>query len=196
MQNKDLQFTMLGSYFGHFLDRPLSLLARKINLAPNTITVIGLLMTLVAALVLSWNLLMGGILILLSGLFDILDGVAARTHNRVSEFGAFFDSVIDRYSDSVLFAGLAWYFLASDSMTGAWLSIGSMIGALLVSYTRARAEGLGRECKAGIMERPERIVLMAFGAITGWILPVMWVMFVLTHVTVMQRMYYVWKKLK
>jgi phosphatidylglycerophosphate synthase len=71
-----------------------------------------------------------------------------------------------------------------------------MTGALLTSYTRARAEGLGRECRVGLMERPERVVLMAFGALTGLIVPVMWIMLVLTHATVIQRIYHVWKVLK
>jgi CDP-diacylglycerol--glycerol-3-phosphate 3-phosphatidyltransferase len=74
------------------------------------------------------------------------------------------------------------------------LTLGSLVGSLLVSYTRARAEGIGTECKVGLMERPERVVLMAFGALTGWVRPVMWVMLVLTHVTVVQRIMHVWKR--
>jgi len=187
---------MLSSKFGHFLDRPLSSLAHKIHVSPNVITVTGFLITIVAAIILAHNLFWGGLLILIGGLFDILDGVIARTHKKSTQFGAFLDSVLDRYSDSFLFLGLAWYFLHINSVTGVSLSLGTMIGALLVSYTRARAEGLGKDCNVGLMERPERIVLMAFGAITGWILFVMWIMFILTHATVIQRIYHVWKGLK
>ncbi len=87
-------------------------------------------------------------------------------------------------------------FLKAGAITSASLSLMTMVGALLISYTRARAEGLGKECKVGLMERPERIVLMAFGALTGWILPVMWIMLVSTHITVIQRICHVWKTMK
>lgn len=186
---------MIGNVFGHFLDRPLSSAAKRITLAPNAITVIGFALSIIASLILAHNLFWGGIMILFSGAFDMLDGIVARTNNKSSEYGAFLDSVLDRYSDSFLFLGLGWYFMTSGSITGLSLSLMTMVGALLVSYTRARAEGLGRDCKVGIMERPERVVLMAIGAITGWILPVMWIMVVLTHVTVLQRIYHVWKAL-
>ena len=200
---------MLGNLFGHFLDRPLASAAKKIPFAPNTITVAGFFLTILASFILSQNLFWGGVTILFSGLFDMLDGIVARVNNKSTQFGAFFDSVLDRYSDSFLFLGLAWHFfnaesisgeslslVTSESITGASLSIMTMVGALLISYTRARAEGLGTDCTVGLMERPERIVLMAFGALTGWILPVMWTMLVLTHLTVIQRIYHVWKIMK
>jgi phosphatidylglycerophosphate synthase len=187
---------MIGNLFGHFLDKPLSSAAKKIPLDPNTITITGFMVTIMASLILAHNLFWGGILVLISGLFDMFDGIVARTNNKSSQFGAFLDSVLDRYSDSFLFLGLAWYFLQAASITGVSLSLMTMVGALLISYTRARAEGLGKDCKVGLMERPERIVLMAFGALTGWILPVMWTMLVLTHVTVFQRIYHVWKIMK
>jgi phosphatidylglycerophosphate synthase len=77
------------------------------------------------------------------------------------------------------------------NLTGVYLSLGTLVGAFLISYARARAEGLGESCHTGIMERPERIVLLAFATITGWIIPILWIMFVLTHVTVLQRIYHV-----
>lgn len=184
---------MIGNRFGHFLDKPLSFIAKRITLSPNAITVTGFLLTLFSALILAHNLLWGGILILVSGFFDMLDGVVARTRNMSTPFGAFLDSVLDRYSDSFLFLGLSWYLFEAGSLTGVFLGLATMVGALLVSYTRARAEGLGKDCEVGIMERPERVILMAFGAITGWIMPVMWIMLVLTHITVIQRVYHVWK---
>jgi phosphatidylglycerophosphate synthase len=187
---------MLGNRLGHFLDKPLSSLARKVRVSPNQITLAGFVLTIIAALTLAFNLFWGGVLTLVAGLFDVLDGVVARTQNKSTEFGAFFDSVIDRYSDGVLFIGLGWHFLRTGSRTGLFLSLATMIGALLVSYTRARAEGLGKDCRVGVMERPERIVFMAFGAITGWIFPVMWIMLILTHATVIQRMHHVWKIMK
>jgi phosphatidylglycerophosphate synthase len=187
---------MISSYFGHFLDRPLSSVAKSINISPNIITVTGFLITIIAAIVLPQNLIFGGVLIIIGGLFDMLDGVVARVNHRSTSFGAFLDSVLDRYSDSFLLVGFTWYFLKMNSVGGAFLCIGTMIGALIISYTRARAEGLGINCQTGLMERPERIILMAFGAITGWVVPVMWIMLILTHVTVIQRIHHVWKRMK
>lgn len=187
---------MIGARLGNFLDKPLSPLVRKINVNPNTLTLAGFALTTLAALVIARHLLLGGILVLLGGVLDMLDGIVARTNGKVTEFGAFLDSVLDRYADAFLFLGLAWYLASIGDHAGAFLSLATLIGAYLVSYTRARAEGLGRECKTGIMERPERIVLLAFGAISGWITPVLWVMFVLTHLTVFQRIYHVRKSMR
>jgi phosphatidylglycerophosphate synthase len=186
---------LIGARLGNFLDKPLSPLVKKINVNPNTLTIAGFALTTLAALVIARHLLLGGILVLLGGVLDMLDGIVARTNGKVTEFGAFLDSVLDRYADAFLFLGLAWYLASKGDHAGAFLSLATLIGAYLVSYTRARAEGLGRECKTGIMERPERIVLLAFGAISGWITPVLWVMFVLTHLTVFQRIYHVRKSM-
>jgi len=187
---------MLGSQFGHFLDKPLSSFAHRVPFSPNAISLTGFTITVVAAMTLAHNLFWGGMLIILGGLCDMLDGIVARANNKSTQFGAFLDSVLDRYSDSFLFLGFAWHFYQIDSVTGIALSLLTMTGALLISYVRARAEGLGKDCKVGIMERPERIVLMAFGALTGSILYVMWAMLILTHVTVIQRIYHVWKIMK
>jgi len=187
---------MLSNYFGHSLDKPLSLIAGRLKVNPNIITVLGFLITAAAAVILPQNMKLGGIIILCGGLFDMLDGVIARVNGRATDFGAFLDSVLDRYSDSFLLLGFTWYFFKEGSTSGMLLSLGTMVGALIISYAKARAEGLGKSCHTGLMERPERIILMAFGALTGWVLPVMWVMFILTHFTVMQRIYHVWKLMK
>lgn len=187
---------MLSSYLGHFLDRPLSPLAKRIKVNPNLITIGGFLVTSVAAITIPYNLKIAGILMICGGLFDTLDGIIARTNGMVTDFGAFFDSVLDRYSDSFLFLGFTWYLFENGSISGAFLSLGAMIGTLLISYAKARAEGLGKDCHIGLMERAERIILMVFGALTGLVLPMMWIMFVLTHLTVMQRIYHVWKSMQ
>jgi phosphatidylglycerophosphate synthase len=187
---------VLSSKFSHIFDKPLSALAGRIEVDPNVITLTGVAVTLIAALCIPYSLVLGGLLILFSGLFDMLDGVVARVNGRATEFGAFLDSVLDRYSDSFLLIGFAWYFLRNDSLSGAFLSIGSLAGALIISYTKARAEGLGRECNVGLMERPERVILMALGALTGWVTGMIWVFFILTHFTVAQRIYHVWKETK
>lgn len=187
---------MLSSYLGHFLDRPLSPVAKRLKVNPNVITVTGFLITTAAAITIPYNLKLGGILILCGGLFDMLDGVIARVNNRSTNFGAFLDSVLDRYADSFLLIGFLWFFLKNNSILGMFLSLGALVGTLIISYTRARAEGLGRDCHTGLMERPERIILMIFGALTGLVLPIMWIMLVLTHVTVVQRVFHVWKLMK
>lgn len=178
------------------LDKPLSLLAKKINIAPNIITVTGSLMTLAAAFAIPNSLVYGGILILFSGLFDMLDGLVARIHNRATKFGAFLDSVLDRYSDSFLLIGFSWYFFMKGSAEGCFLSIATLAGSLIISYAKARSEALGQKCDVGIIERPERIIIMAAGALTGWVMPMIWVLFVLTHITVAQRVYHVWKEMR
>lgn len=187
---------MLSSQLGHFLDRPLSSFAKRININPNILTITGFLITTIAAITLPKSLIVGGILILCGGFFDMVDGVIARVNNRSTSFGAFLDSVLDRYSDSFLLLGFSWYFFKNDLIVGVFLSLGTLIGALIISYARARAEGLGKDCHTGLMERPERVILMAFGALTGWVLPIMWIMLILTHVTVIQRIYHVWKIMK
>jgi phosphatidylglycerophosphate synthase len=184
---------MLSAKLGHFLDVPLKPLAKHIPFSPNFLTITGFLLTTLAAIILTVNLKLGGVLIALGGIFDMLDGIVARTTGRQTKFGAFLDSVLDRYSDAFLFLSLAYYLAARADHGGAFLSLGTLVGALLVSYTRARAEGLGESCHIGIMERPERILLLIFATITGWIVPVLWILFVLTHITVIQRIFHVRK---
>ncbi len=182
---------MLSAKLGHFLDRPLEPIARRIRLTPNFLTLAGFLVTIAAAVTIPYNPRAGGVLILLGGAFDVLDGVVARTNGKVTDFGAFLDSVLDRYSDAFLFLSIAWYMVVRGNETGAFLSIGTMVGAFLISYARARAEALGRDCHTGIMERPERIILLAAACLTGYFLPVLWLLFVLTHFTVIQRILHV-----
>jgi len=185
---------MLSAKIGHILDAPLTRITKHIPLSPNTLTVSGFFITIAAAFIIPVNIRLGGLLIAAGGIFDMLDGIAARTSGRATRFGAFLDSVLDRYSDAFLFLSIAYYLAAQGSHTGAYLCLGNLVGAFLISYTRARAEGLGEPCRTGIMERPERIILLVFATLTGWIIPVMWVMLVLTHVTVLQRIHYVWNR--
>lgn len=187
---------MLSNHLGHILDRPLSPLAKRVTINPNIITVAGFIVTTCAAVLLPTSLIWGGILILVGGVFDMLDGIIARVNNRATSFGAFLDSVLDRYSDSFLLIGFGWVFYQRGSAVGMVLSVGTLVGSLIISYARARAEGLGRNCHAGLMERPERIILMIIGALSGRILPVMWVLFVFTHITVIQRIFHVRKIMK
>lgn len=187
---------MISARIGHFLDRPLSKLAKKISLNPNILTITGFLIIVISAVLIPFNIKLAGITIAFGGLFDMLDGIVARVNGRVTKFGAFLDSVLDRYSDAFIFFGLIIFFLKSNDVSGIYLCLFNLIGSFLVSYARARAEGIGQSCHVGIMERPERIIFLIFAMITGWLKPVLWIMMILTHLTVLQRIYHVWKSTK
>lgn len=184
---------MLSAKLGHLLDKPLGPIAKIISLNPNVLTLAGFLMTAVAAVFIPFNLRAGGFLVLLGGFFDMLDGAVARANMKTTRFGAFLDSTLDRYSDAFLFLAIAWYFLERNNLSGSLFALGGLVGALLISYVRARAEGLGIECQVGLMERPERVVLLSAGCITGWLFPVVLALFFFTHITVLQRIIHVYK---
>jgi len=187
---------MIAARLGHFLDAPLGPVFKRIRIHPNILTITGFIITALAALVIPYNIRLGALLVLIAGLFDMFDGISARVNNKVTKLGAFLDSVLDRYSDAFLFLSVAWRLAGKGDHTGVFLSIGTLVGAFLISYARARAEGLGEECKTGIMERTERIILLILALLTGWISPILLIMFIFTHVTVFQRIYYVWKIMK
>ncbi|HTZ18256.1 MAG TPA: CDP-alcohol phosphatidyltransferase family protein [Dissulfurispiraceae bacterium] len=187
---------MIGERFGHFLDKPLAPLAKRVPLSPNVITISGFIVTVLAAIAIQRSLVAGGLLILAGGAFDMLDGMVARASGTSSTFGAFLDSTLDRYADAVLFLAVAWYFYTAGNDIGMLLSIGSLAGAFIISYARARAEGLGIDCKVGLLERPERVILLALGCLTGLLLTVVTVIFVLSHFTVVQRIVHVKRRLK
>lgn len=184
---------MISAKLGHFLDKPLAPIAKKISISPNILTILGFLITAAAAVSIPFTPLTGGLLMLLGGFFDMLDGIVARTNGKSTKFGALLDSTLDRYSDSLIFIAVAWYFFDMDNLAGVIFTAGSLVGALLISYVRARAEGIGVTCNIGLMERPERVVLLAFGCITGWLFPVIVALFFFSHATVIQRILHVYK---
>jgi phosphatidylglycerophosphate synthase len=184
---------MLSNKYGHAFDKTFRRIAEIIPFSPNSLSITGFLITLFACYILSFDLLTGGVLILVGALFDMLDGAVARTKNKMTRFGAFLDSVLDRYSDAFIFLAIAYSLGRASNITGVILCLGTLLGSFMTSYSRARAEGIGEECKHGIMERPERIILISLGAISGFIIPTLWVLVMLTNFTVMQRIYYVWK---
>ena len=151
-----------------FLETPVALLLIKLGLSPNKITVLGLIIAVLSAYLISvGELAFGGVALLVSGLFDILDGAVARLSDKETKYGSFLDSVTDRISESVILLGLLIYFLDISSTWGAVLTYTAVVGSIGVSYARARAEGLGIECKIGIMTRPERVATLVIGLITG-----------------------------
>ena len=156
---------------------------------PNVLTFIGLVVNVVAAYLLALGQFWAaGWVMIGASLFDMVDGRVARETNRVTRFGGFFDSVLDRYSDLGLLVGmLVWYGSINRPFYVVLTSI-AMIGCVMVSYTRARAENSIPTCKVGFMERPERVVLVIIGALFDHMAPVMWVMAVLANWTVVHRM--------
>src|SRR6204780_3563383 len=135
-----------------------------------------------------------GLVIIGSGFFDLVDGQVARATNRVTRFGAFFDSVVDRYSDASQFLGLLVFYARGDRFFYVVLTAFVMVSAIMVSYTRARAESLIGSCRVGFMERPERLVLVILGALFNRMAPVLWVIAVLSTITVIHRMRYTWTR--
>lgn len=166
----------------------------RMGITPNALTYTGFLLTAITALFLANGLFRwGGILLIIAAFFDMLDGAVARFTAQMSTFGAFLDSTLDRYSESVTFLALA-YFYSQHVSTRAELVliIIILVGSLMVSYTKARAEALQVECKAGILQRPERVVLLILGLLTNWMQPVLWIMAILTNFTACQRIYEVY----
>lgn len=164
---------------------------------PNVLTFLGLLVNGgAAALLASGKFLPAGLVMMAAGLFDMVDGRVARETNRVTRFGGFFDSVLDRYSDLVLLMGLLVYYASINRFFYVVLTAVVMTASVMVSYTRARAECTIPSCKVGFMERPERMVLLILGALFDRMAPVLWVIAVLGNVTVIHRVIHTWQETK
>jgi len=162
---------------------------------PNLLTLIGFLITIFAAVYFArGRFLEAGLVIIFAGIFDMLDGRVARITNSVTKFGAFFDSVLDRYSDIVIFLGLMIYYSKAQRLSYMVLSGVVMMGAVMTSYTRARAESLIPLCKVGFLERPERLVLLIIGALSNRMAPALWVMAIFSNLTVIHRITYTWRE--
>jgi CDP-diacylglycerol--glycerol-3-phosphate 3-phosphatidyltransferase len=164
---------------------------------PNVLTFIGLLINIVAAALLArGQFRTAGLVIIGAGLFDMVDGRVARETNQVTRFGGFFDSVLDRYSDLALLMGLLVYYGDISRPFYVVLTAVVMTGSVMVSYTRARAENTIPTCKVGFMERPERVVLLIIGALFDRMAPVLWVLAILSNLTVLHRMIFTWQETK
>ena len=162
------------------------------GISPTSLTIIGFFLNLGVAAVLATGMLqVGGILLLLAGAFDTLDGALARVTGRSTKFGAFLDSTLDRYSEAALFFGLSFAANRHGDSLVVLVAYLAVVGSLLVSYCRARAEGVGLDCEIGIVPRPERVILLGVGLIVGLELPVLVLLALLAHVTAFQRIWHV-----
>jgi len=162
---------------------------------PNVLTFMGLVINIWAA----WLFAQGkfrwaGVVVIGAALFDMVDGRVARATSRVTRFGGFFDSVLDRYSDLALYMGLLVYYASINRPFYIVLTAIVMTGSVMTSYTRARAENMIPKCKVGFLERPERVVLIIIGALFDRIPQVLWVIAVLSNITVTHRMIYTWQE--
>ncbi len=182
--------------------RPLA----RLGINPNVVTLLGLLLSIVTASVIASGYVgAGGALVLFAGIFDMFDGAIARVRNAATTFGAFLDSTLDRYSESIILGGLLFYALQRPGLHEAlwpwaneqqWmiaLVFVTAIGSLMVSYAKARAEGLGLECRTGLLARPERVVILAVGLLTGTTIWALTLLAVLSHVTTVERIIHVWR---
>ncbi len=186
----------------HDLAEPVGRLVGKTRVHPNTLTIFGFLLNFGVAWLLSQGFfLYGGLLILAAGVFDLLDGAVARVMGKVTKFGALLDSTLDRYSEAVILFGLLWYYTwQPDACTEVILIFTTIIGSLLVSYVRARAEGLNLDAEVGIFRRTLRITTLSLGLLLSPINPdlallvTLWVLAIGTNLTAVHRLIYVWSK--
>jgi CDP-diacylglycerol---glycerol-3-phosphate 3-phosphatidyltransferase len=186
---------LVGNLVRSQLQRVGYYLART-RLSPNAFTVIGFVLNVVVAVIIaSGNLITGGIMALVAGAFDMLDGAVARVTGKVTRFGGFFDSTIDRYSESVVYFGLLIYLLDIDAGTTAIaLLFATVVGSLMVSYSRARAEAAGVDAEVGLFARPERIILLAILLIFDQPVLALWILAIVTNITTGQRIFHVWRR--
>lgn len=192
-------FQDLRRQAGRLLTDPLVPLISRLKLTPDIMTTIGLAVNLVAAVVIGFgHLLWGGIIFLLAGLFDLLDGALARYMQKTTRFGALFDSTVDRVTEGALF--LSFIFITGP---GSWpynvtiqlvLIFLALIGSYLTSYIRARAEGLDIDCTVGLFTRVERVIILAFGLLLSQVFIALAIVVVLSFVTVGQRFAHVWRQ--
>ena len=191
---------MISNRIGHRLDPYLNYVFKRVFRErgnPNLFTLLGFFATLTASIfILKEFWFLAGLAIILSGLFDLFDGALARNSGKVTAFGGFLDSVLDRYSDLLLLLALLIHYLRKGDSDLVIVTSFVSIGTALIPYVRARAEAANIPCNVGIMERAERIILLSIGILLGWMEPILWILAILTHLTVLHRIFYVWKKVR
>lgn len=187
---------MLGRYKEHVgrIADPVARAFLGARVRPNQLTVLGLSISALSAVAFAadrqrW----AGLLLALAGALDILDGALARASGQASPFGAFLDSVLDRYSDLLVLAGIGFLFMRFGRAVDVVATMAALIGTVMVSYTRARAESVGVDCKVGFMERGERLLTLIVGALVDLLVPAVWVVAVGANVTAVHRIFHTWR---
>ena len=185
----------------HYLTQPMVRLLAKTGITPNTITWFGFLLTVVgAALIVTGHLFAAGCMILVAGLFDMLDGALARYTKRVTQFGGIFDSTLDRLAEAVLLLGILLLYAREGSIVGILLVGITLLGSLMVSYIRARVESSGIACQVGLFTRPERVIVLALGLLLNRVdnalIIALAIIAIFSFFTAGQRLVYAWKQTK
>lgn len=184
----------IGAASRWLLDRIVGALAAT-GINPNVLTFLGLLVNFWAAVMFATGRFqLAAAIIFFAGFLDMLDGQVARRQKRVTAFGAFYDSSLDRYSDMALYMGLLVYYAVNARTSYVILAAVATAGSVMVSYARARAESLIPLCRVGFMERPERLVLLIIGGAFNRMAPVLWVIAVISTITVIHRILYTWQE--
>ena len=184
----------IGTYVRGYLLHVGRLIART-GVTPNQLTLIGLGLNVIVAIVIATGeFRLGGVLLLGASAFDMLDGAVARATQSVSKVGGFLDSTLDRYSEVVVYLGVLIYLLdTDDARTASILVVIASSGALMISYARAKAESIGYTASVGLAARPERVVLLALFLIFGWTIWALWLLALVTHITAITRIVHVWR---
>jgi CDP-diacylglycerol--glycerol-3-phosphate 3-phosphatidyltransferase len=176
---------------------PIVRILSKSGITPNALTFVNLALNIVAAYVIATgHFLPGGVLVLVAGLFDLLDGALARFTKKTTKFGAILDSVADRISEAAILCGLLIWYVPQGASLEIVLIFAVLIGSFLVSYIRARAEGLGWQCQVGLFTRAERVIVLAIALLVNQIFIALCVLAVFVFITVVQRLVYLWKQEK
>jgi CDP-diacylglycerol--glycerol-3-phosphate 3-phosphatidyltransferase len=190
--HREMLTRWIGEGSRWLLDKIVAAIAAT-GINPNFLTAFGLVVNFWAATLFAFGRFRyGAAVIFLAGFLDMLDGQVARREGRVTAFGAFFDSTLDRYSDMALYMGLLVYYAVIGRSSYVILAAVATAGSVMVSYARARAESLIPLCKVGFMERPERLVLLIIGGTFNRMAPVLWVIAVVSTITVIHRITYTW----
>jgi len=179
------------------IENPLANICIKLGIQPNHITISGLLFSILAGIAIIYELLIvGGVFLTISAVMDMLDGSVARKSNKNSTNGALLDSVGDRIGEFALFGGILIHYILIDELNGSVLSVLALTTGYLVSYIRARSEGLGLKETRGIFTRSERLVVLGIGLYTNTVIIALWIISTLGFITILQRFTYSWKSLK
>ena len=181
------------SAFGVYI-QPVNLVLHRLRVSPDHLTFAGIVFGALAGLAFArGRLALAGLFLILAGVSDMLDGSLARSNGAASPFGSYIDSVADRLTECLVFTGLAWHLRDKPELL---LVLAALAGSFLVSYAKARAEALGANCNVGLMERPERFIVLVAGALLGLLVPALWVLAVLTLLTAAQRVLHVRRSMK
>ncbi len=187
---------MLGQYKDQVarISEPVARALLGARLRPNQLSLLGLVGSVFAALAFAADRQrLGGVLLALAGVLDILDGALARVSAQVSPFGAFLDSVLDRYSDLLVLSGVVFLFARLGRAEDVVAALLAVVGTVMVSYTRARAESVGVECRVGLMERGERLLSLIAGALLDALVPAVWIVALGANATAIQRIVHTWR---